>query len=77
MREAGVRLSVVSPGPVDTGFFGDGLDEVPDLVFSQPMSTANEIAQLVLEGAVDGEVERMRPKLGGRPPILRIEDYAN
>ncbi|MEX1364350.1 MAG: SDR family oxidoreductase [Nannocystaceae bacterium] len=65
MREAGVRVSVVSPGPVDTGFFGDDLDEVPDLVFSQPMSTADEIAQLVIECAVDGEVERMRPKLGG------------
>ena len=65
LREAGVRVSVVSPGPVDTGFIMDSIDEVPDLVFSQPMSTADEIAQLVIECAADGRVERMRPKLGG------------
>ena len=64
-REAGVRVSVVSPGPVDTGFFGESLDDVPDLVFSQPMSTADEIAELVIECAADGRVERMRPKMGG------------
>lgn len=65
LREHGVRVTVVSPGPVDTGFFGDELDEVPDLVFSQPMSTAEEIAELVIECAEDGRVERMRPRLGG------------
>jgi short-subunit dehydrogenase len=65
LREAGVRVTVVSPGPVDTGFFGDELHEVPDLVFSQPISTADEIATLVVECAADGTVERMRPKVGG------------
>ncbi len=65
LREAGVRVSVVSPGPVDTGFIMEDIDEVPDLVFSQPMSTADEIAQLVVECAADGQIERMRPKLGG------------
>ncbi|MEM7157582.1 MAG: SDR family NAD(P)-dependent oxidoreductase [Myxococcota bacterium] len=64
-RGTGVRVSVVSPGPVDTGFFGESLDDVPDLVFSQPMSSADEIAELVIECAVDGRVERMRPKMGG------------
>ncbi|MCA9656416.1 MAG: SDR family oxidoreductase [Myxococcales bacterium] len=65
LREAGVRVTVVSPGPVDTGFFDGHLEEVPDLVFSQPMSTADEIAELVIECAADGRVERMRPRLGG------------
>jgi short-subunit dehydrogenase len=59
-----VRVSVVSPGPVDTGFIGDDLDNVPDLVFSQPMSTAEEIAELILDCAADGKLERTRPRLG-------------
>lgn len=59
-----IRVSVVSPGPVDTGFIGEDLDNVPDLVFSQPMSTAEEIADLILECAADGKIERMRPRLG-------------
>ncbi|MCH9680085.1 MAG: SDR family oxidoreductase [Deltaproteobacteria bacterium] len=65
VKEAGVRASVVSPGPVDTGFIMEDIDTVPDLVFSQPMSSAEEIAELVIECAADGRVERMRPKLGG------------
>lgn len=45
----GIHTGCVSPGPVDTGFFGDDLNEVPDLVFSQPMSSADEVAAAVLE----------------------------
>jgi short-subunit dehydrogenase len=41
-------LSTVSPGPVDTGFFGEDLDGVADITFSQPMSTADEVADAVL-----------------------------
>ena len=70
LRAAGVRVSAVSPGPVDTGFFDGDLDNVPDLVFSQPMSTAEQIAKLVIECAVDGRVERMRPEFGARLATL-------
>ncbi len=70
LRPAGVRVSVVSPGPVDTGFIMEDLDHVPDLVFSQPMSSAEEIAALVLDCALDGRVERVRPKLGARLATL-------
>lgn len=55
---SGVRVSVVSPGPVETGFILTDLEHVPDLVFSQPMSTAEEIAALVLQAAVDGAREK-------------------
>ena len=65
MREelegTGIRVSVVSPGPVDTGFIREELDSVPDLVFSAPMSTADEIADLVLMSATDGKRERTHP----------------
>jgi short-subunit dehydrogenase len=70
LRAVGVRVSVVSPGPVDTGFIMEDLDHVPDLVFSQPMSTAEQIAELVIECAVDGRPERMRPTLGGHMATL-------
>ncbi|HEX7671757.1 MAG TPA: SDR family oxidoreductase [Polyangiaceae bacterium] len=55
---SGIRVSVVSPGPVETGFILTDLEHVPDLVFSQPMSTAEEIAALVLQAAVDGAREK-------------------
>jgi hypothetical protein len=66
LADTAVRVSIVSPGPVDTGFIGEDLDRVPDLVFSQPMSTAEQIAALILQCAADGKLERMRPALGGR-----------
>ena len=47
LEERGVRVSCVNPGPVDTGFFGD-VETVPDLVFSQPMSTADQVAAAIL-----------------------------
>jgi short-subunit dehydrogenase len=45
LRNTNVRICVVSPGPVETGFILDEsvVDTVPPLVFSQPMSTADEI----------------------------------
>lgn len=51
---SGITASVVSPGPIDTGFIMDGIDHVPDLVFSQPMSSAEEITDLVLACILDG-----------------------
>lgn len=42
-----IHVGSVCPGPVDTGFLGD-YENVPDLVFSQPMSTSEEVADAVL-----------------------------
>ena len=39
---------------------------MPDLVFSQPMSTADEIADLVLASAADGARERSKPALSAK-----------
>ena len=41
-----LRVSVVSPGPVDTGFFGD-VSQVTNLTFSQPMVSAEVVAEAV------------------------------
>ncbi len=65
LRDSDVEVSVVSPGPVETGFILDDLDAVPDLVFSQPMSSPEEIADAVLACAADGQRERTIPQLTG------------
>lgn len=62
LEGSGITVSAVSPGPVDTGFIMDQIDEVHDAVFAQPMSTADEIATLVIECAVDGKRERVAPR---------------
>jgi short-subunit dehydrogenase len=58
LRGSGITVSVVSPGPVDTGFIMSGIEDVPDLVFSQPMSSADDIAKLIVDSAFDGTRER-------------------
>lgn len=58
---SGITVSLVSPGPVDTGFIMDQIDEVSDVVFAQPMSTADQIAALVVACACDGARERAVP----------------
>lgn len=72
LRDTNIRISVVSPGPVDTSFITDPdvIEAVPALVFSQPMSTADEIADLVLQSAADGVRERTKPVLGARLATL-------
>ena len=62
---SGISVSAVSPGPVDTGFIMDEIDSVPDVVFAQPMSTAEEIALLVLEAAAGGKRELTTPRVTG------------
>ncbi|HTJ41244.1 MAG TPA: SDR family oxidoreductase [Kofleriaceae bacterium] len=63
LRGTGITVSAVSPGPVDTNFIMGVLDDVPDIVLSQPVSTADEIADLVLACAADGKVERATPRV--------------
>jgi short-subunit dehydrogenase len=65
LRETPVDVSLVSPGPIDTGFITRDLDNVPDLVFSQPMSSAEDVASAVLDCAHDGRLERTIPRLTG------------
>ncbi len=66
LRGTNVTVSVVSPGPIDTGFIMDELDEVEDIVFSQTMCTADHVAQMILDCARDGRREREFPVSGGK-----------
>jgi len=70
LRDTGVTVSTVAPGPVETGFILTDLDEVPDYVFSQPMSTAEQMAGLILDCAADGRRERAIPKNSARLATL-------
>ena len=44
----GLRIANVNPGPVDTGFFDSDMQNVTALTFSQPMSSAEQVADAVL-----------------------------
>ena len=68
--ERGIHVGLVSPGPIDTGFIMDEIDEVEDIVFSQPMSTAAEVAEAVLSVALGEETEICLPALSGRMATL-------
>ena len=61
MRNTGVAVCAVSPGPIATRFVLDHLDETPDLVFSQPFLNAEEVAEAVVACARDRKRERAFP----------------
>ena len=61
LRDIGISVGSVSPGPIDTGFIMDEIDEVEDIVFSQPMSTAQQVAEGIMAVASGDEVEVVLP----------------
>ena len=61
LEGSGITVSAVSPGPVETGFILKEVEDVPAVVFSQPMSSAGEIADLIVDCAADGTLERAYP----------------
>lgn len=62
---SGIKVAAVSPGPIDTGFIMSNIDAVADITFSQPMSTAEEVAQVVLDLCVNDKRERSMPPASG------------
>jgi short-subunit dehydrogenase len=65
LAERGISVSTVCPGPVSTPFLLDNIDEVPDLVFSQPMTSAEEVATAILDCVRNGQREVALPALSG------------
>lgn len=65
LRGSGIKLGVVSPGPIDTGFIMDNIDDVADVNFSQPLSTAEEVADEILALCLNNKREKAMPTVGG------------
>lgn len=65
LRGSAIHIGVVSPGPIDTGFIMDQIDEVADITFSQPMSTAEQVADAILLVASGGKSEIKMPAISG------------
>ena len=61
----GISVSVVSPGPIDTGFIMSDIEGVPDMVFSQPMSSADDVARAIIASLKDGKRERVMNVMSG------------
>lgn len=70
LREQNIAVGVVSPGPIDTGFIMDEIDQVEDIVYSQPMSTAEQVADAIIELAGGGEIEISMPAASGKLTTL-------
>ena len=60
-----IKVAAVSPGPIDTGFIMSNIDNVTDLTFSQPISTAAQVADEIMKLCVNNKRERSMPPMSG------------
>jgi len=65
MHESGIKFACVSPGPIDTGFIMDDIDAVSDLTFSQPVVTAEQVAEEIVKLVSDDRRDAPMPRLSG------------
>jgi short-subunit dehydrogenase len=70
LRARGITVATVSPGPVDTDFFLAELDRVTPVTFSQPMSSADAVAEAVMRALRSGRAEIALPAMSGRLATL-------
>lgn len=65
LRDSPIKVGLVSPGPVDTGFILADIDRTADITLSQPMSTAEEVAQAILDLCGNRQREIAMPWITG------------
>ena len=65
LRGTNIRVAAVSPGPIDTSFIMADIDNTPAITFSQPMSTADEVAQAILDLCGNNQRELAMPRVSG------------
>ena len=65
LRGTGIKVGLVSPGPVSTGFIMDDMDRVSDITFSQPITSATDVAQAVLDLCSNTVRDEALPKISG------------
>lgn len=61
----GIKFASVSPGPIDTGFIMDDIDGATDLTFSQPISTAEQVAESIIELVDNATLDKPMPRISG------------
>ncbi len=65
LHDKKINVAVVSPGPINTGFIMDEIDNVEDIVYSQPMSSAEQVADAVVALSQNQKTEITMPWLSG------------
>ena len=65
LREQPIKVGLVSPGPVSTGFILEDIDATADITVSQPMSSAEEVAQAILDLCGNTQREVAMPRITG------------
>jgi len=65
LRGTEIKIGLVSPGPISTAFIMADMDKVSDITFSQPMATAEEVAQVVLDLCGNNIREECMPRSSG------------
>jgi short-subunit dehydrogenase len=61
LRDTNISVGLVSPGPINTGFILSEIDEVEDIVFSQPMSSPQQVTDAIIMVAKGEEIEITLP----------------
>ena len=72
IRDSNIKVAVVSPGPIDTGFIMSDLGKVSDITLSQPISTSQDVAQAILDLCGNKQREIVMPRMSG---ILTTMNY--
>ena len=72
LQASGIKVGLVSPGPIDTQFILGDIDQTADITLSQPMSTAEEVAQTIVDLCGNSMREVAMPRLTG---ILTTVNY--
>jgi len=65
LRDSKIKVALVSPGPINTGFIMADVDKTADITFSLPMSTSEEVAQSILDLCSNNIREVAMPALSG------------
>ena len=65
LRGQGIKFASVSPGPIDTGFIMDDIDGATDLTFSQPISTAEQVAEAIVALVDNNTTDQPMPRISG------------
>lgn len=70
LQGSDIHIGIVSPGPIDTGFIMDEIDNVEDIVYSQPMSSAQQVADAIVQLTAGKATEIPMPWVSGKLTTL-------